>query len=408
MKSNFIPYSNISKYNDNRRISNNKDYNLNNINNNVFNVNSYQINSSPKIFKYSIKNNIDNSPFNTKKSSLNNQKNDRNNKFIKDSSFTSKKLTTLNSAQDNLNNSLSKHSRMNRSSKYYFPNIKEKYAINKNNKIYNESDYNDSINNAYYKSRHHSKSPSINRRKGHARMAHSSYNVKRNYSNKFLKPFNTICNKMNNDFSRSISNSKYFNNIIYLKDNKINQLNKKINELTNKLNEKNNQQQKYFNNNELFNDNSDDNKFSNFGKLNNQTRMLNLLNQQNQRLKEENVRLGMKINSVSRQNQKILNEKKILRTRLTQIQNEKNEIESKTNELIKQFNILLNDNEMLKEIIEKYNGANSNVSENNSNDNNEDEDVYNYMNNNNTNDMSFYLRQINLLKNEVDSLKKEK
>ena len=95
---------------------------------------------------------------------------------------------------------------------------------------------------------HHSKSPSIDRRNSHSRMAHSSYNIRRNYSNKSLKPFHTICNNMNNDFPRSISNSKYFNSIIYLKDNKINQLNKKINELTKKLNEKNNQQ-KYFNNN---------------------------------------------------------------------------------------------------------------------------------------------------------------
>ena len=36
----------------------------------------------------------------------------------------------------------------------------------------------------------------------------------------------------------------------------------------------------------------------------NQKKMMNLLNQRNQRLKEENVRLNLKINNISRQNKK--------------------------------------------------------------------------------------------------------
>ena len=278
MEPNFTPYSNFPKYNDNKRKLNRKDYNLNNINNNVYNVNSYKINSSPKIYNYSINNN---------------KLQDRNNKFMKDTSYTTKKLSTLNSVPDNLNNSLSKHSKLNKSSKNFYPNMKDRYIINKSgNKMYNnESDFSDSINNKiyYYKNNNYlNNSPSMERRNTYVRMSNSSKNIRRKYSNKSLKQYNNISNNLNNEFSNTVYNSNYFNGIISLKDNKINQLNRKINELTRELNEKN--KENYFQCNNFYNDNLEDNKFSNFGKLNNQTRMINLLNQQNQRLKEDNTK----------------------------------------------------------------------------------------------------------------------
>ena len=58
----------------------------------------------------------------------------------------------------------------------------------------------------------------------------------------------------------------------------------------------------------------------------------------------------------------------------------------------------------MKESIEKYNNSNSNQSENN-----EEEEDENYINNNNNEiNISYYERQLNLLKNEINSLKKEK
>ena len=277
MDTKFIPYSNIPKYNENKRNIKKRDYNLNNINNNVFNVNSYQINSTPKIYKYSINNNhIDNYPYNSQKVFNHNQFRERNNKFIKDSSYTTKKLSTLNSVPDNLNNSLSKYSRMNKSSKNFYPNLKDRYITNKSSsKMYNnESDFNDSFNNRIcnYKNNYSNKSPSVERRNTYVGMSNSFNNLRRKYSNKSLKHYNNISNKMNDDFSRTCFNSNYFNGIISLKDNKINQLNKKINELTRELNEKN--KESYFQSNNFYNDNLEDNKFSNFGKLNNQTRMI--------------------------------------------------------------------------------------------------------------------------------------
>ena len=127
--------SNISKYNENKRILNRKNNNINRINNNnVFNLNSYQINSSPKIFKYTFKNNIENSPYNSTKAKIINQKRARNSKYISDnSSFMShKKIKDINSRKDFMNNSLSKGNlSMNKSSKYFYPNFKERYASKK-------------------------------------------------------------------------------------------------------------------------------------------------------------------------------------------------------------------------------------------------------------------------------------
>ena len=111
--------------------------------------------------------------------------------------------------------------------------------------------------------------------------------------------------------------------------------------------------------------------------------MINILNKQNHRLKDENSRLNIKLNSINAQNQKI-------RNHLINMQNEKKE-------LIKQRNILLNENEILKESIENYNNSNYVESnDNNSNNiNNEEEEEDNYNNyNNNVQNNSFYERQI--------------
>ena len=172
-QNNYKPNSNIEKYNQNQKILKENDNNINNnINNNVFNVNSYQINSSPKIYKYSFKNSIDNSPYNSKRADLHRQKMNRNYKFIQDNSYNTK---------NNLNNSLSKHSRMNKSSKYFYPKMKDKYNV----KLYNESDYNDSINQKYYnKNRNYSykKSPSINKvNNNYIKLTNSSYDIKKRY-----------------------------------------------------------------------------------------------------------------------------------------------------------------------------------------------------------------------------------
>ena len=227
--------SNISKYNENKRILNRKNNNINRINNNnVFNLNSYQINSSPKIFKYTFKNNIENSPYNSTKAKIINQKRARNSKYISDnSSFMShKKIKDINSRKDFLNNSLSKGNlSMNKSSKYFYPNFKERYASKKNSRIYNESDFNDSINNTYYnKNRNYShKNSSINKRNNNfSRAVNKSYTLKRNYSNHSINLHRTD-DKNSND---------YFNQVIILKDNIINQQKKKINDLSKKLLEK--------------------------------------------------------------------------------------------------------------------------------------------------------------------------
>ena len=38
-----------------------------------------------------------------------------------------------------------------KTAKFYYPNNKERYNTNKTSKIFNESDYNDSMNNVHYK-----------------------------------------------------------------------------------------------------------------------------------------------------------------------------------------------------------------------------------------------------------------
>ena len=216
---------------------------------------------------------------------MTNQKRAIDSKYISDNSsfLSNKKIKDINSRQDFLNNSLSKGNQsMNKSSKYFYPKFGDRFASKRNSRIYNESDLNDSINNnAYYnKNRNYSyKSPSINKRNNNfSRAANKSYTFKRNYSNHSNNLYNTYDKNNNN----------YFNQVILLKDTIINQQKKKINDLNRKLLEKN--KLNYLQNNESYNESSEDYQISNYNKINNQARMINILNKQNHRLKDENSR----------------------------------------------------------------------------------------------------------------------
>ena len=167
MKSNYYPYSNLknqdynrSKYSENKRSLNGSK--VNNINNNVFNLNSYQINSSPKIYKYSFKNNKENSPYNSKRTKREEQMDNRNSKFTQGNTYMKRRnISSLNSIQDNLNNSLNKvRSRYNKSLQHFHPIMNERYNTNKNSKIYHDNEFNNSLNNSNYNNHFH-KSPSV-------------------------------------------------------------------------------------------------------------------------------------------------------------------------------------------------------------------------------------------------------
>ena len=262
------------KYNRNKSAIRNNESSLNTIKNLSY-LNSYKNASSPKTLKHSVEkrhNIINYSPISSKTENIANQNmpslklfHEKHSNFHKNKN----KYVTINSLKDKLNSSLyTSYSRMNRSSKNFYPssninylnnqnNIKSKirdYSLNtnlrSNNNKFNDSFENNNYNNSNYKNitiKNVFNSPSISKSNHFIKMTNNNikdFNTKSNENfNKYN--MNTNINKLGE--SNNITNLKnYPNYSMSVKDTLINQLKYQVNDLKNKLYEKEKQLYSYF------------------------------------------------------------------------------------------------------------------------------------------------------------------
>lgn len=304
----------LMKYNRNKSVTRKQDGSL-------YNLNSYKLESTPKAIKQNIKkkyNIINNSPISTKTTNPTNQ-NFRNLKiFNENSSFYNRdKLATLNSHQDNLNNSLyTSHSRMNKSSKNFYPSSKIGYInLNNRKRINDVKSMNSNIkylNNNLLNNSLDDDLDSLNykniRNNNYIKMTNNNIRHLNQKSNENINKYinNNKINNSNNNYSNLTQNTTYIKNVLSVKDNLINQLKKRNIYLNKLLQEKEKQIISFYDdNNNIYSDsNLNDNiasinlkltklhnEFDTFKKEEN----IPFLKNKNQELLEENIKLNKKI-----------------------------------------------------------------------------------------------------------------